>query len=35
MLDALLVFLVWVRFIPGRGPAAPPPADREAAAGAG
>lgn len=35
MLDALLVFLVWVRFIPGRDPAGQPPVDREVAAGAG
>jgi exosortase H (IPTLxxWG-CTERM-specific) len=27
MLDALIVFLVWVRFIPGGGPAAPTPPD--------
>ncbi len=37
MLDALIVFLVWVRFIPGGGPAGPTPPDGggEAAVSAG
>ncbi len=36
MLDALLVFLVWVRFIPGGGPAEPTPENgSEASVGAG
>ena len=37
MLDALIVFLIWVRFIPGGGPAGPTPPDNggEAAINAG
>ncbi|MBK6960462.1 MAG: exosortase H [Gammaproteobacteria bacterium] len=36
MLDALIVFLVWVRFIPGGGPARPTPDNSgEASVGAG
>ena len=37
MLDALIVFLVWVRYIPGGNPAGPPPPDNasEATASAG
>jgi len=36
MLDALIVFLVWVRFIPGGGPDRPTPDSRgEASVGAG